>query len=375
MTDGAMPILVTGGAGFIGSHTCKALAGHGFEPIAFDNLSTGNKRSVKWGPLVEGNILDTELLKTTIKRHRPEAIVHFAASAYVGESAANPAKYYRNNVAGLLSLLDAALHNKLKSLVFSSSCATYGVPSELPIDEGSEQNPVSVYGRTKLFGEAILADYSAGYGLRHVILRYFNASGADPDREIGEWHEPETHLIPLALMAAAGTGPELCVFGSDYDTPDGTCIRDYVHVSDLARAHVLALRHLLNGGENLAVNLGSGAGYSVAEILETVRKATGRTVPHKVGPRRAGDPPALYACCSLARKALGFEPEISDLDAIIRSAAPFFGATCDARPSQQLPNRCEASAPKGSRNSRRRPASRRPVSAALPASSPTRSPG
>ena len=318
-------ILVTGGAGFIGSHTCKQLAGSGFHPVVIDNLSTGHEEAVKWGPLVKGDVRDIGLLNTTLVEYRPVAIMHFAANAYVGESVEKPAVYYNNNVAGLLTLLDAALQQNVGKIIFSSSCATYGVPPELPIVESCPQQPISPYGRSKLIGEQILKDYAAAYGLRHVILRYFNACGADPDGEIGERHDPETHVIPLALKAAAGTGPDFQLFGTDYATPDGTCIRDYVHVTDLAHAHVLALQHLLDGRSDLAVNIGSGAGHSVREILDEIHRTSGRTVPFVERQRRPGDPPSLFADISLSRESLGFEPRHSSLKTIIRTAAPFFG--------------------------------------------------
>lgn len=318
-------VLVTGGAGYIGSHTAKLLHSSGVEPIVFDNLVTGNRSSVRWGPFVHGDILDTSGLVRVLNQHKPDAVVHFAASAYVGESVEDPSKYYRNNVAGTLSLLDACRHADVDKIIFSSSCATYGVPSSLPITEATPQQPINPYGRTKLIAEQILQDYAAAYHLKYVALRYFNACGADPDGELGEWHDPETHLIPRALLAAGGTIPYLTVFGDDYDTEDGTCVRDYIHVTDLARAHVLALDHLISGGPNLAVNLGTGRGASIAEILKAIGHITKREVPVEMQPRRAGDPPALYADPAFAQRVLGFSPEYSDLDTIIRTAAPFFG--------------------------------------------------
>jgi UDP-arabinose 4-epimerase len=319
-----VPLLVTGGAGYIGSHTCKQLAREGFLPIAYDNLSSGHRDAVRWGPLVEGDIADTEGLLATMRLHQPQAVIHFAASAYVGESVVDPAKYYRNNVEGTLGLLEACRIAGVRSVIFSSSCATYGAPAEMPIIEDTVQAPINPYGRTKLVGEQMLADYSAAYGLRYVALRYFNASGADPEGEIGERHAPETHLIPRALMAATGLLPVLEVFGDDYDTPDGTCIRDYVHVSDLARAHVLAARHLLAGGDNLKLNLGSGQGSSIRQVLRAIEIEVGHTVPVVYRARRAGDPPALYADAQLARQRLGFVAELSDLDTIVRTALPWF---------------------------------------------------
>jgi UDP-arabinose 4-epimerase len=318
-------VLVTGGAGYIGSHTAKLLSQNGIEPVVYDNLATGHLSSVRWGPFVRGDILDTDHLTQTLRESKPDAVIHFAASAYVGESVDDPAKYYKNNVAGTLSLLEACRGSNVDKVIFSSSCATYGVPSVLPINEATPQEPINPYGRTKLIAEHMLRDYATAYGLYYVALRYFNACGADPDGELGEWHDPETHLIPKALQAAGGKIAHLPVFGDDYETADGTCVRDYVHVTDLARAHLLALHHLVGGGENMAVNLGTGSGSSVREVLEAIARITGREVPIEWHPRRAGDPPALFADPGLARSALGFQPEYSDLDTIIRTAAPFFG--------------------------------------------------
>ncbi|AWI60426.1 UDP-glucose 4-epimerase GalE [Sinorhizobium fredii] len=318
-------ILVTGGAGYIGSHTAKLLRLEGFEPVTYDNLTTGNRSSVRWGPFIEGDVLDSAHLIEVIERYEPDAVIHFAASAYVGESVADPAKYYHNNVGGTLSLLDACRRTGLGRVIFSSSCATYGVPAVLPIDEATPQEPINPYGRTKLIAEHMLSDYAGAFGLSYVALRYFNACGADPDGDLGEWHDPETHLIPRALMAAAGRIGQLDVFGDDYDTADGTCVRDYIHVADLAQAHVLAYRHLAEGGKNLALNLGSGRGFSVREVLSAIGAVTGRDVPVAIRPRRAGDPPILYADAKLAREVLGFTPQYSDLETIVRTAAPFFG--------------------------------------------------
>lgn len=318
-------ILVTGGAGYIGSHTAKFLRLAGIEPVVYDNLTTGGRSAVRWGPFVHGDILDTSRLIEAIEQYRPVAVIHFAASAYVGESVADPAKYYNNNVRGTLSLLDACRATGLGKFIFSSSCATYGIPKVLPIDETTPQQPINPYGKTKLVAEHMLADYGAAFGLSYVSLRYFNACGADPEGDLGEWHDPETHLIPRALMAAAGKIPHLEVFGDDYDTPDGTCIRDYVHVADLALAHVLAYRYLENGGGSLALNLGTGRGLSIKEVLRTIGELTGRAVPVVFHQRRSGDPPALYADASLAHRSLGFLPQFSDLETIVRTAAPFFG--------------------------------------------------
>jgi UDP-arabinose 4-epimerase len=318
-------ILVTGGAGFIGSHTCKLLSAAGYLPVVFDNLCRGNEKSVSWGPLVVGDIRDQAALQDAIKTYRPTAIVHFAALAYVGESVHEPAEYYSANVAGTISVLDAARANAVEKIIFSSSCATYGIPETLPVRETSSQNPISPYGRTKLMGEQIIKDYASAYGMHYAILRYFNACGADPDGELGEWHSPETHLVPRVLMAASGMIDEIEVFGTDYETSDGTCIRDYIHVSDLARAHLKALLHLEAGGESLSVNLGTGRGVSIKEILQAVSRMTSRSVPAVFRTRREGDPAELYADPGSARDHLDFVPELSDIDTIVRTAAPFFG--------------------------------------------------
>ncbi|MBZ9755553.1 UDP-glucose 4-epimerase GalE [Mesorhizobium sp. ESP6-5] len=318
-------VLVTGGAGFIGSHTCKLLAAAGYLPVAFDNMSRGNRKSVAWGPLVVGDIRDRDALRAAIEAYRPASIIHFAALAYVGESVAQPAEYYSTNVTGTIAVLDAARAHSIENIIFSSSCATYGVPEALPIRETSSQNPISPYGRTKLIGEQIISDYASAYGMKFAILRYFNACGADPDGELGEWHSPETHLVPRVLMAASGIIDEIEVFGTDYETSDGTCVRDYIHVSDLARAHLKALQHLEGGGQSLAVNLGTGRGVSIKEIVQAVSRMTSRPVPAVFRARRPGDPAELYADPSKARAHLGFVPQLSDIDTIVRTAAPFFG--------------------------------------------------
>lgn len=288
-----MVVLVIGGAGYIGSHAARALRRAGHEVIVFDNLSTGYEFLASGFELVKGDILDEAALKRVLPR--VDAVMHFAAHAYVGESVTNPRKYFRNNVEGGLVLLNAMVETDVKRIIFSSTCAVYGEPAKVPIDESTPRQPVNPYGVSKLFFEQALESYDRAYGLRFASLRYFNAAGADESGEIGELHDPETHLIPLALSAAAGTGPELHVFGSDYPTPDGTCIRDYVHVNDLADAHVKALEHLTAGESSFAVNLGTGTGYSVQQVISAVEKATGKAVPRELGPRRAGDPPALVA--------------------------------------------------------------------------------
>ena len=316
----AEAVLVTGGAGYIGSHACKALAAAGYVPVTYDNLSRGHRHAVRWGPLVEGDIADRAAVATVLKTHRISSVMHFAAFAYVGESGTDPALYYSNNVCGTLSLLDAMREAGVNRIVFSSSCATYGLPDSVPIRETMAQHPVNPYGETKLAIERVLRWYGPAYGLRSVALRYFNAAGCDRAGEIGEEHDPETHLIPLVLRAALGTAPPVQIFGTDYPTPDGTAIRDYIHVDDLAAAHVRAVEYLAAGGESAAVNLATGNGYSVREIIAAVTKAVGREVPRREAPRRAGDPPALVADPSLAAQLLGWRAACSDLDTIIETA-------------------------------------------------------
>ncbi|MGO4118205.1 UDP-glucose 4-epimerase GalE [Rhizobium ruizarguesonis] len=318
-------ILVTGGAGFIGSHICKALSRAGMIPVTYDNLSTGHADSVRWGPLIRAELADAATLRRTLAEFSPDCVIHCGANAYVGESIDMPRKYYRNNVVGSLTLLEACLDQDIERIVFSSSCATYGIPASLPIREESPQHPVNPYGRTKLIFEMALEDFAAAYGIRFAALRYFNAAGADPDGELAERHHPETHLIPRALLAAAGRLERLDIFGTDYATEDGTCVRDYVHVSDLAQAHLAAVNHLMAGGGSLSVNLGSGRGTSVREILEAIYRASGREVPVNYRARRAGDPPILFANTARAKAELGFAPVLSDIDTIIRTAGPTFG--------------------------------------------------
>lgn len=313
-------ILVTGGAGYIGAHTCKALARAGYRPVVVDNLVYGHQAAVRWGPLEIGDIADRALLDNVIERHAPIGVMHFAAFAYVGESVTDPAKYYRNNVAGTLTLLEALRDHRIDMLVYSSSCATYGVPSVVPIVEDELQAPINPYGRSKLMVEQMLGDFAAAYGLRTMILRYFNAAGASPDGEIGECHDPETHLIPLALDAADGRGPPLTVFGGDFPTPDGTCVRDYIHVDDLADAHVRAFERLAGGVPTRAYNLGTGVGVSVRDILAAVERVTGKAVSHRIGPRRPGDPPVLVSDARRAQAELRWTPQSSDIDTIIATA-------------------------------------------------------
>jgi UDP-glucose-4-epimerase GalE len=320
MSNDTQRVLVTGGAGYVGSHACKALKAAGFLPVTYDNLSRGHRRLVRYGPLEEGDIRDASRLTEVIARHSPVAVMHFAALAYVGESVAEPLIYYDNNFVGALTLMEATHKAGIDKFVFSSTCATYGTPERQPIDEDSLQAPINAYGRSKLATEYALRDFGVASGLRAVMLRYFNACGADPDGEIGELHDPEPHLIPRVMMAASGEIDAIDVFGTDYPTPDDTAVRDYIHVCDLAEAHVAALRYLQAGGATTALNLGTGRGHSVREVIEAARRATGRDIAVRYGPRRAGDPPALVADASRAKSTLGFEAEWLDIEKIIASA-------------------------------------------------------
>lgn len=313
-------ILVTGGAGHIGSHACKAIATAGYTPVSFDNLVYGHPWAVRWGPLEIGNIADRTRLDEVIEKYQPAAVMHFAAHAYVGESVQDPGKYYCNNVAGTLTLLEAMRDHGIDKLIFSSTCATYGVPNDVPIREDHSQQPINPYGASKLMIERMLQDFEVAHGLRSISLRYFNAAGADPGGEIGEAHDPETHLIPLVLDAAAGKRPAITVFSDDYDTPDGTCIRDYIHVSDLADAHVLALKALEAGAKTTACNLGNGQGFSVRQVIDSAARVTGQKVPFVLGPRRAGDPAALVGDATRAMQELGWCPQMHDIDTMIDTA-------------------------------------------------------
>jgi UDP-arabinose 4-epimerase len=315
-----MRCLVTGGAGYIGSHTCKALAQAGYDPVTYDNLVYGHDWAVQWGPLERGDIADRERLDQVIRHYQPAAVLHFAAYAYVGESVTDPGKYYRNNVAGTLTLLEAMRDHGIPHLVFSSTCATYGQPTVIPIPEDHPQSPINSYGTSKWMVEQILRDFHKAHDLQSVSLRYFNAAGADPHTEIGEAHDPETHLIPLVLDAALGTRSHITVFGEDYDTPDGTCIRDYIHVSDLADAHVLALRYLIQGGRSTALNLGNGQGFSVKDVIEMAKAITQRSIPTQMGARRPGDPSRLIGDATRAMQVLGWQPQLANLDQIIETA-------------------------------------------------------
>lgn len=313
-------ILVTGGAGYIGAHCCKALHDAGFLPIAYDNLSSGHEAFVQWGPLVIGDIADTGRVAETIRTHGVIAVMHFAAFSAVGESVADPQKYYRNNLGGTLGLLQAMRDSGVLRLVFSSTGAVYGHAGTGPITESEAGQPINPYGKSKWMIEQMLADYRAAHGLNSFCPRYFNACGADAGGTIGELRDPETHLIPRALMALQGHVPDFAVFGDDYDTADGTAVRDYIHVTDLAAAHIAALKCLLDGHPGAALNLGTGTGYSVRQILDAVLTATGRAVPQVMKPRRAGDPAVLVADPSASRAVLGFTPRHSGLSEIIGSA-------------------------------------------------------
>ena len=310
---------MTGGAGYIGSHACKALAAKGYVPITYDNLSRGNFWAVKWGPLEKGDIGDPQRLRAVLQKYQVRGLMHFAAYAYVAESVEQPLLYYKNNFANTAVLLQTLIDFQGIPTVFSSSCTTYGVPERVPISEDDPQRPINPYGYSKLFVERMLADLNLAYGLPWIALRYFNAAGADPNGEIGEAHDPETHLIPLALVAAR-TGRPLRIFGDDYDTPDGSCVRDYIHVSDIADAHVRALDHLLNGGESCALNLANSRGYSVKEVIAAAEKVSGRSIRSEIAARRVGDPPVLIGDANRARALLDWHPVRSDLKMQIADA-------------------------------------------------------
>ena len=313
-------VLVTGGAGYVGAHACKALARAGFTPVVFDNLSTGWAEAVKWGPLVRGDLMDLAMIDAALAEHRPIAVMHFAALSLVGESMSNPGLYWRINVGGALNLIESAVAHGVGNFVFSSTCATYGDQDGVVLDESTPQRPINAYGGSKLAIEGMLRDFGAAFGIAHVIFRYFNVAGADPEGEIGEQHRPETHLIPLMLDAVAGRRPALSVFGTDYPTPDGTCVRDYVHVADLAEAHVLGLRHLLQGRGSAVFCLGTGRGFSVREVIEASRAVTNREVPVVFAERRPGDAAALVSSSSRAVQELGWEPRHSTLRQMIGDA-------------------------------------------------------
>lgn len=313
-------IFVAGGAGYIGSHVNKLLNQKGYKTIVFDNLIYGHREFVKWGEFVLGDLANKKQIRLCFKKFPIKVVMHFSAFAYVGESVINPAKYYINNVSNTLNLLEIMREFDVRYFIFSSTCATYGMPEKIPITEDHPQKPINPYGRSKLMIEQILKDYDAAYGIKHVNLRYFNAAGADPDGEIGEWHEPETHLIPLVLDVAIGKRQDVKIFGTDYDTPDGTCIRDYIHVTDVAEAHILALEYLLNGGKSDSFNLGNGNGFSVREVIQTTERVTGKKVTAIEWQRREGDPPILVGSSEKAKRILGWKPSYNDLAMIIETA-------------------------------------------------------
>lgn len=313
-------ILIVGGAGYIGSHLNKEINKRGYETVIFDNLSYGHEEFVKWGTFERGDLGNIDDIKSILNKYPIEAVMHFAAFTYVGESVKDPQKYYLNNVKNTLNLLQAMLEENVKQFIFSSTCATYGNPVEIPITENHPQNPINPYGRGKLIVEQILKDYSAAYGLNYASLRYFNAAGADPDGDVGELHDPETHLIPLILDVAAGKRENVKIFGTDYDTPDGTCIRDYIHVTDLADAHILALKYLQDNQESDVFNLGNGNGFSVKEVIETAREITGNEIKAVEAERRQGDPPILIGSSHKAKEVLKWKPKYGDLSQIVETA-------------------------------------------------------
>ena len=313
-------ILILGGAGYIGSHVNKELTKKGYGTLVFDNLVNGHKEFIKWGDFIQGDLENIEELRLVFKKYSIKAVMHFAGFAYVGESVVDPQKYYLNNLKNTINLLQVMLEYNVKYIIFSSSCATYGNPLKIPIEENHPQNPINPYGQTKLMIEKILKDYSIAYGLKYVSLRYFNAAGADIDCEIGEWHEPETHLIPIALDAAIGKREGVKIFGTDYDTKDGTCIRDYIHVTDLADAHILALEYLMDGGESEIFNLGNGNGFSVKEVIEKAMKITGNNIKIFPEKRRVGDPVVLIGSSKKARETLLWTPKYDNIEFIIETA-------------------------------------------------------
>lgn len=313
-------ILICGGAGYIGSHTNKLLSQQGYETVIFDNLVYGHKEAVKWGTFIQGDLKNQEEIEAVFQRYPIDAVLHFAAYACVGESVREPEKYYYNNVVNTLNLLHVMKKYHCDKIIFSSTCATYGEPEKVPITEEMPQKPINPYGETKLTVERIFRDYEKAYGLKYVVLRYFNAAGADPDGEIGESHDPETHIIPLVLDAASGKRPDIKVFGTDYPTPDGSCVRDYIHVTDLAQAHLLALQYLERGGESDCFNLGNERGTSVQEIISAVERVTGRDFKAAHSPRRPGDPAVLVGSSEKAKCVLGWKPQYADIDIIVRHA-------------------------------------------------------
>jgi UDP-glucose-4-epimerase GalE len=313
-------VFVTGGAGYVGAHCCKAFAEAGWRVVVYDNLSRGHRDFVRWGELIEGDILDAAALTQAMRETQADAVAHFAALTYVGESVDDPGRYYLNNAFGALNILEAMRKSDVGAILFSSTCATYGAPVRTPMDETHPQSPINPYGWSKLFVEKMLADFSLAYRQRYVALRYFNAAGADAAGEIGESHEPETHVIPLAIRGAMQPDYVFTIFGDDFDTRDGTAVRDYIHVADLGEAHCKALDYLMAGGRSEAFNLGTGVGTTVKEIAAAVERAAGRSFPRRIGPRRTGDPPALVASAEKARAILGWQARQSDIDYIIETA-------------------------------------------------------
>ncbi|MSP67048.1 MAG: UDP-glucose 4-epimerase GalE [Alphaproteobacteria bacterium] len=328
------PVLVTGGAGYVGSHACKALAAAGALPVVYDNLSRGHEWAVRWGPLEVGELNDTAALEAVMRKHRVQAVLHFAALAYVGESIQAPGRYFANNVAGSLALLQAMRAASVRRLIFSSTCAIYGVPERMPITEETPTHPVNPYGESKLMVERMLTWYRTCHGLEWIALRYFNAAGADPAGELGEAHDPEPHLIPTVIRAALGQQPICEIYGTDYPTPDGTAVRDFIHVTDLATAHVGALDHLSRGGESRALNLGTGRGHSVRTVIEAVARHAEQPIATVAKPRRLGDPPVLVADATAAQRVLGWIPRHSNLDQIVATAWRWHAAR--AEQSSQL---------------------------------------
>lgn len=327
-------VLVTGGAGYVGSHACKALAKAGYTPVVYDDLRLGNRWAVRWGPLIEAALEERQALEATIRQYEVSTVMHFAAFSNVGESMTNPSIYFRNNVALTLNLLDAMVAAEVKNLVFSSTCAIYGLPEKLPLTEDTPVAPINPYGSSKAMMEDLARWYGEVHGIRTAALRYFNASGADPDGEIGEAHEPETHLVPIVVQAALGQRPFIQINGTDYDTPDGTAIRDYVHVCDLATAHVAAMELLEEGRESFALNLGTGHGLSIRQIIDAVTAAAGKAPVIKEGPRRAGDPPSLIAEPLRANEMLGWQPRLSRVEQIAETAVRWHRDVLPNRPSQ-----------------------------------------
>ena len=313
-------ILITGGAGYIGSHANKVLNKRGYETVVYDNLSLGHREFVKWGHFVMGDLADKDRLRFCFQTYPIEAVMHYCAFCYVGESVDHPSEYYRNNVANTLNLLDVMVEYGVKYFIFSSTCSTYGNPLQIPLTEDHPQQPINPYGKSKLMVEQILKDYDKAYSIRHVCLRYFNAAGADPEGEIGEWHEPEPHLIPLVLKVAAGQSEHIQIYGTDYETPDGTCVRDYIHINDLAAGHLLALEYLQGGASSDAFNLGNGNGCSGREVIHAAGRVTGKSIKVMEMERRHGDPPILVGSSDKARQILNWQPEYPDIDEIIKTA-------------------------------------------------------